>query len=197
MARPREFEPDEAIEKAMQVFWQHGYEDASLPDLLTGMGLTRGSLYKAFQDKKNLFLLVLDRYEMAAVDNAVMLLNNAEIADGADRVLLMFKGLVTAVENDDHRGCLLCTAAAGSAANDPDIAAAVHRGLEKMQTGFVQALKDAPSLSEISNARRVRLANTLLTQYIGLRMLARSKLPLGILAHSVQAVEEMLRDAGA
>lgn len=196
MARPREFEPDEAIEKAMQVFWQHGYEDASLPDLLAGMGLTRGSLYKAFQDKKNLFLLVLDRYEMAAVDNGVVLLNNTDIADGADRVLLMFKGLVTAVENGDQRGCLLCTAAAGSAANDPDIAAVVHRGLAKMQAGFMQALKDAPSLSEISTARRARLADTLLTQYIGLRMLARSQLNLGVLVHAVQAVEELLAGAG-
>ena len=62
MARPREFEPAEAVEKAMQVFWQHGYEDASLPDLLNGMGLTRGSLYKAFGDKRQLFLRALERY---------------------------------------------------------------------------------------------------------------------------------------
>ena len=45
------------------VFWQKGYEDASLPDLLEGMGLTRGSLYKAFKDKKSLFLKVLERYD--------------------------------------------------------------------------------------------------------------------------------------
>lgn len=196
MARPREFDPEDAIAKALPVFWEHGYEDASLPDLLAGMGLTRGSLYKAFKDKKNLFLLVLDRYEMVAVDNGVSLLNNTDIADGADRVLLMFKGLVIAVENGDQRGCLLCTAAAGPAANDPDIAAAVHRGLAKLQVGFAQALKGSPSLSEISTARRTRLADMLLTQYIGLRMLARSQLPLGVLAHAVQSVEELLVSAG-
>ena len=77
MARPREFEPEEAIQKAMQVFWEHGYEGASLPDLLAGMGLTRGSLYKAFKDKKSLFLLVLDRYEMSAVKSGVVLSLNA------------------------------------------------------------------------------------------------------------------------
>lgn len=196
MARPREFEPDDAIEKAMHVFWQHGYEDASLPDLLDGMGLTRGSLYKAFKDKKNLFLLVLNRYELAAVDKGVALFGNKEIADGSDRILMAFKGLVEAVSAGDHRGCLLCTAAAGPAADDDDIAEAVHRGLVKLQSGFGVALKDTPSLSEISSAKRQRLANTLLTQYIGMWMLARSRLPLGVLESAVQGVEDMLRDAG-
>ncbi len=197
MARPREFDPDEAVAKAMQVFWQHGYEDASLPDLLEGMGLTRGSLYKAFKDKKNLFLLVLDRYETAAVDAGVALLTNAQIEDGAERVLLMFKGLVAAVADGDHRGCLLCTAAAGSAANDADIAKAVHLGLGKLQAGFVQALADAPALAALDDAQRLRLADTLLTQYIGLRMLARSRLPMGVLQHAVQGVEDILRGAAA
>ena len=193
MARPREFDTTEAVEKAMQVFWQHGYEDASLPDLLDGMGLTRGSLYKAFQDKKNLFLLVLDQYESAAVDGAVSLLTNPEIPNGADRILLLFKGIVTAVEKGDHRGCLLCTAAAVSAANDPDIAAAVHGGLAKMQAAFLSALSEAPALSHLDQARRLQLADTLLTQYFGLRMLARSRLPLGVLDHAVEGVADILR----
>lgn len=141
MARPREFEPDEVVERAMQVFWQNGYEDASLPDLLDGMGLTRGSLYKAFKDKKNLFLLVLNRYETSAVDRAVALLSDTGIADGTDRILVMFKGLVAAVEAGDHRGCLLCNAASGSSANDLDIAQAVQRGLAKMQAAFAVALR--------------------------------------------------------
>lgn len=195
MARPREFEADEVIEKAMQVFWQHGYEEASLPDLLEGMGLTRGSLYKAFKDKKNLFLLVLNRYELEAVDAAVSLLTGGEIPDGKERVLQMFRGLVAKVAEGDHRGCLLCTAAAGSAANDPDIAEAVQGSLRRMQAGFAQALADAPDLAGLSDARRLRLADTLLTQYIGLRMIARSQLPLGVLDHAVQAVEDVLNGA--
>lgn len=195
MARPREFEPDEVIEKAMQVFWQHGYEEASLPDLLTGMGLTRGSLYKAFKDKKSLFLLVLNRYELEAVERAVTILTGPEVPDGRDRILTLFRGLVAAVSGGDYRGCLLCTAAAGSAANDPDIAKAVQHGLTKMQSGFLTAVEDAPSLASLPVPRQARLADTLLTQYIGLRMVARSQLPLGVLDHAVQAVEEILDGA--
>ena len=47
MARPREFEIDDALQDAMAVFWRKGYDGASLPDLLDGMGIARGSLYKA------------------------------------------------------------------------------------------------------------------------------------------------------
>ena len=195
MARPREFDTDEAVEKALQVFWRHGYEDASLPDLLEGMGLTRGSLYKAFQDKKNLFLLVLDRYERAAVDAGVVLLTGEQITDGKDRILAMFGGLVAAVEGGDHRGCLLCTAASGSAANDPDIAKVVHVGLAKLQAGFLTAIEASPDLEGLAEDRKLRLADGLLTQYIGLRMLARSRLPLGVLRHAVAGVEDMLAGA--
>ena len=52
MARPREFDEAEVIRLAADVFWQKGYQDAALPDLLAGMKLTRGSLYKAFGEKK-------------------------------------------------------------------------------------------------------------------------------------------------
>ena len=63
MARPREFDIDTALARALDVFWEKGYGDASLPDLLEGMKLTRGSLYKAFADKETLYLRVLERYD--------------------------------------------------------------------------------------------------------------------------------------
>ena len=85
MARPREFDIERATESALEVFWEHGYEGASLPDLLEGMQLARGSLYKAYSDKKTLFLSVLERYEVAAVAQAVDLLTDPHIADGWER----------------------------------------------------------------------------------------------------------------
>ena len=192
MARPREFDTDTAIDAAMQVFWQHGYQDASLPDLLEGMGLTRGSLYKAFKDKKTLFLLVLDRYETEQVDIAVGKLTDGSIKDGAERIYAVFGSVVAAAERNDHRGCLLCTAAAGAAGEDAEIARAVHVGLAKMQNGFQRALHDAPKLAGLDDSQWLRLANVLLTQYVGLRMLARSRLPLGVLEQSVLGVQDIL-----
>ena len=189
MARPREFETDLALESAMQVFWAHGYKDASLPDLLDGMGLTRGSLYKAFKDKKNLFLLVLNRYETAHVDAAVNHLHDRSLGDGRARIVSMFAGLVGAASAGDHRGCLLCTAASGAAADDEEIAKVVHHGLAKMQKALAVAVAD---IKGIPTSNHQTLANVLLTQYIGLRMLVRSRLPLGILEQSAKGVEHIL-----
>ena len=102
----------------------------------------------------------------------------------------------TAVDGGDHRGCLLCTAAAGSAANDPDIAQVVQAGLAKLRRGFQRALRETPTLAGLSEPERLRLADVLLTQYVGLRMLARSQLSLGVLAHAVAGVDEILGAAG-
>ena len=60
--RPRSFDPDDAIEKSMRVFWSKGYENTSIPDLTDAIGINRPSLYAAFQSKENLFRLALDRY---------------------------------------------------------------------------------------------------------------------------------------
>ena len=62
MPRPKEFNPDDAVEKAMQVFLHKGYEATSMEDLLEAMDLNRGSLYDTFGDKRQLFLKVIDRY---------------------------------------------------------------------------------------------------------------------------------------
>jgi AcrR family transcriptional regulator len=60
--RPREFDPEEALDKAMMVFWQQGFEGASLSDLTQAMGISRPSLYAAFGNKEELFRRALLRY---------------------------------------------------------------------------------------------------------------------------------------
>jgi AcrR family transcriptional regulator len=61
--RPRGFDDDAALEEAMTVFWEHGYEGASLATLTEAMGISRKSMYAAFGNKEELFLKVLQRYE--------------------------------------------------------------------------------------------------------------------------------------
>ncbi|MFD1704440.1 TetR/AcrR family transcriptional regulator [Methylopila henanensis] len=63
MGRPKEFDVDEALCAALEVFWRHGYEGASLSDLTDAMGITRPSLYATYGNKEELFRKVLDRYE--------------------------------------------------------------------------------------------------------------------------------------
>jgi AcrR family transcriptional regulator len=60
--RPRDFDIDEALDRALEVFWRRGYEGASLPDLTDAMGINRPSLYAAFGNKESLFRKAIDRY---------------------------------------------------------------------------------------------------------------------------------------
>ena len=62
MARPKEFQRDEVLEKAMAVFWSKGYECTSVQDLVDAMGINRGSLYDTFGDKQSLHVTVLERF---------------------------------------------------------------------------------------------------------------------------------------
>lgn len=192
MARPRSFDTDEAIEKAMQVFWTHGYEGASLPDLLDGMGLTRGSLYKAFTDKKTLFLKVLEHYEGQAVQAGVTLLTDPAIPNGADRIMAMFTNSYRAVTAGDRRGCLLCTAAAGPSMYDDDIAAAVSKGLGALRDGIDEALKASPKHHNMPEDQRGALADMLIAQYMGLRTMARARIDSETLRNAVRSVGVML-----
>src|SRR4051794_41577350 len=62
LGRPRGFDADEALDKAMKVFWAKGYEGASLPDLEKAMGINRPSMYAAFGNKHELFRKAMKRY---------------------------------------------------------------------------------------------------------------------------------------
>src|SRR4051812_42357533 len=64
--RPRSFDRDAALQRAMEVFWRHGYEATSLADLTAAMGINPPSLYAAFGDKKRLFLEAIERYRCAS-----------------------------------------------------------------------------------------------------------------------------------
>ena len=192
MARPRKFDTNKALDGAMNVFWAKGYEGASLPDLLEGMGITRGSLYKAFTDKKTLFLTILEHYEAEHVAKAVTGLSDVDISDGADRITTLFRNVVAAARRGDWRGCLLCTAAAGPANDNAEISASVARLLDQMEQAFVVALNASPRFADRDDGARATLANLLLTQYVGLRILTRSQAPLEMIEASVQALESML-----
>lgn len=184
MARPREFDTDIALAKAMDVFWEHGYGDATLLDLLAGMNLTRGSLYKAFTDKKTLFLRVLEIYDERAVSDAVSVLTDPS-KDGWDRILGLFDSIADTVNAGDRRGCLLCSAIAGPAVYDQDVANFAAKSLNRMLVAFEAALGD------VGNA--TALANLLVTQYVGLRIMSRTAAPAAIVRQNMDALKIVAR----
>lgn len=192
MARPREFDIDQAVEKAMHIFWRYGF-DASMPVLLDGMGLTRGSLYKAFYDKKTLFLRALERYENDVIRAGVARLAGPALTDGEDRIMAMFSAVFDAINVQDRRGCLLCSVASGAEMADPEIAAVVQDGLVILRDGIEAALGQSSRHATLTHVRRRELADMLLTHYIGLRILSRSNLPSALSDNGLRQISDLLR----
>ena len=89
MARPREFDREEALERATGVFWAKGYASTSTDDLLTAMGIARQSLYNAFQDKRALYLEALERYQRTATGGHLQRLNGAASPIAGVQALLL------------------------------------------------------------------------------------------------------------
>lgn len=88
VGRPRAFDVDQALETAMRLFWQKGYEGTSLTDLTEAMGINRPSLYAAFGNKEELFRKAFDRYVASrapVIDEAL----NAQTARGVAEMLLL------------------------------------------------------------------------------------------------------------
>lgn len=197
MARPREFDADLAVRQAMEIFWEKTYEGAALADLLAGMGIARGSLYKAFKDKKSLYLRALERYDCEAVTPAVDMLCGADPGEGWARILALFDGIVRCVREGDRRGCLLCTSLVGPAAYDPELAAVLHRMLDRMRAGFEAALSLSRTHASLTPENLQDQAHILITHYVGIRVLARSGVPVETLEQSVAALRSECGDPGS
>jgi AcrR family transcriptional regulator len=116
--RPREFDADQALDRALEVFWRKGYEGASLPDLTAAMSISRPSLYAAFGSKEGLFRRALDRYVEGPAGYARAALEAPTARAVAERLLRGTIDTVTAPNGP--RGCLIvqgalaCSAAAES-----------------------------------------------------------------------------------
>lgn len=105
MGRPRAFDVDKALERALQVFWQKGYEGTSLSDLTEAMGINRPSLYGAFGDKEALFRKALDRYTDGPAAYVREALNQPKARAVVERLLRGAVDLLT--DPRTPQGCLL------------------------------------------------------------------------------------------
>jgi AcrR family transcriptional regulator len=118
--RPREFDRDDALERAMRLFWRRGYEATSVSDLTAEMGITAPSLYGAFGDKKRLFLEAVDRYQAGPGAFAQRALREEPTAERANRRLLL-DAVDSYCNTRQPRGCMVVLAATNCALESSDI----------------------------------------------------------------------------
>ena len=144
MGRPREFDLDLALDRALDVFWSKGYEGASLDDLTAAMGINRPSLYASFGDKESLFRKALVRYAEGPGAYVGAALNAPSGREVAERFL---RGAVDLLTDPRHpRGCLLVQGALACGENAESVRRELislrKKGETALRNRFVRALAE-------------------------------------------------------
>ena len=193
MARTKEFQPETALDSAMDLFWRRGYEATSVHDLLAEMGIGRGSMYDTFGDKRALFLAALDRFEETRVSRASEILESqASAVEGIKRLFeTTIDGLVS---YEPRRGCLLANTAVELAPHDEEVATRISRYVSRTEDAFERALVRGCAAGEIPADRDPKaLARFFVSTLHGVRVLARAGVDRAVLDDSVRTALEVLR----
>lgn len=173
MARPKAFHPDEALDRALAVFWRKGYEATSVADLVEALGVNRGSLYATFKDKRALFLAALERYDEREIGAVTRHLRNT-VGPGRERIQSLFDKIIRRVEErGDRRGCLVCNTAVELAPADAEIERRVQASHERLTAAFSVALAADPGYPT-EPERRDRRAHFLTSTLMGVHVMARA-----------------------
>ncbi|SNB55591.1 transcriptional regulator, TetR family [Arboricoccus pini] len=172
--RPRGFDFDTAIERAVETFALHGYHGTSVQHLTEATGLARGSLYKAFADKRDLFMQALEHYTLQSQHRLAQALVQPGPVKEAIRGALAGYGR-RCVSWRGRRGCILTTAAMEMVPQDPEIDAVIGRMFRRIQDLFAAAIIRGQANGEISCDLDERaVARFLLTVVQGLRVLGKT-----------------------
>ena len=149
MARPRRFDPDEVIDRSMREFWERGYRDTSVDDLVEATGVQPGSLYNAFPGgKRGLFLRALDRYSKLVVPQKLGALE--EPGAGLAELRGYFDGLVEDLTTREGRmGCLMVNSTVELAAADSEVAKVVRGHMDRLERNVSRALERARERGEV------------------------------------------------
>ena len=131
--RPREFDMDVALDKAVRVFRERGYHATSIADLTAAMELASGSVYKAFKDKRAVFLAAFDREGEIRGEKLRRILSTAKSGRDRTRAALTFYA-ESSYGVEGKRGCLIVGTAAELATFDADVAQRVTTAFDKCET---------------------------------------------------------------
>lgn len=169
--RPREFDTERALDRALELFWRHGYEGTSLSALTEAVGVTPTSLYAAFGNKEELFKKVIDRYIQGPANYLLRSIGQPTARKVAESALA---GAVEMVMNPNHPdGCLLVH---GALAEHPELEP-IRTELGKRRAGAEAAIRKrfehAVTEGELaSNGEAERLATFLMTVIWGMSVQA-------------------------
>ncbi|WP_371615163.1 TetR/AcrR family transcriptional regulator [Streptomyces sp. NBC_00454] len=175
MARTKEFDPDAALQSAVELFWRRGYEATSLADLVEHLGIGRASIYATFGSKHELYLKAMDRY--AEAHNPPLLAELSQPGPALPAVRALVRRFAAEAGSPEGRliGCFFTNTAAELGPHDPAAARRVEIGWDRVETPLHSALVRAQAQGELPADRDPRaLARMLLVLMQGLRVVGKA-----------------------
>ncbi|HEX2672860.1 MAG TPA: TetR/AcrR family transcriptional regulator [Polyangiaceae bacterium] len=173
MGRPRLFDLDGALSRALDVFWEHGYGATTPAELLDAIGVGKGSFYNAFESKHALFEQALRRYG----DDRVAGLSRSLADSGpVGQRIRRYLERLAAPENEKalRRGCFAANTAAELGRHDPAASKIVLGTFERMESVLQATLAEGQKRGELEASLQPKaVASLLLATLIGITVLAK------------------------
>jgi TetR/AcrR family transcriptional repressor of nem operon len=193
MARPKAFDPEQALDKAMHVFWHKGYEATSMEDLLTAMDINRGSLYDTFGGKRDLFLKAMDRYcSGGGIGSGISILKQPGPALPLIRRFIDHM-LEFGLSDPLRRGCMITNTVMELAPHEKDIAGRVAGRLQMAESAFFELLSRAKREGELAKDKDPRaLARVLVTMMQGTIVMIKAGTPADVVKQTAKAALAIL-----
>lgn len=197
MARPKEFDPEVALETAMEAFWATGYEATSLADITAATGVQKASLYATYGDKRRLFVTALARYQEEGLARL------AAAFDSGPGVRASFAAILSGAVKESAmkgrgRGCLCVNTAVELGPRDPEIAAMLLAQSRRVTSLFAQAIERGMERGELDPKLDAETtARFLLTTLFGIHVAGKTGLSAKKLDAVVTTALSVLNKPGA
>ena len=170
MARTKDFDEQEVLAKAVDVFWRKGYNGTSMQDLVDGLGISRSSLYDTYGDKHTLYLMALGKYQCNSSWAMCAIINNTLSAKDAIRKLLEYT-----TTDEEQKGCFLVNSEVEVAPHDTEVSKMICNSGQQIEDAFYIAIKKGQDSGEITNKQDARaLARFTFNTVKGIRVTAKS-----------------------
>lgn len=191
MARPIEFDREQALEAALKLLWSQGYVATSLNQLLETMGIGRSSFYAAFTDKRSLFIEAL---ELFSERTRQMLVNDWEETGSLDAIQRFFYTTLLEVPRARAgRGCMMVNTLLELADVDPELSVLAERKLARIESVFEDCFDQAQQAGDYTRDRSARdLAAHVMVMNQGLRVASRKRVPRSELKRDIDSALSLL-----
>ena len=169
----KSFDEEKAIENAMILFWEKGYTDSSMANLLEATKLTKGSFYNAFGSKKELFTEALLKYDS---ENRRAVLQELVAMDKPIQAIEKFFGMIVeeCSEDADKKGCFLINTSLELNSHDEDTQRIITNALKEVETFFKQMIELGQGRDEVvASVSAQDAARGLMGAVVGIRVLGR------------------------